>query len=980
MSGGPLLFLSHSGADTEPARELKRRLLASPEAKAANLAVWFDKDDLVPGNWQEQLEDAIARRSTAFAVVVGTKGVVNWVDREVRLALTRATEDRNYPFIPVLTRPELYSSLPPFARQFQGAQAPLEDEQELGKLLRAVLGGSDAVGYRRPVKLTGSPFVGLRAMTEADADLFFGREAEVEALVETVQANRLVAVVADSGAGKSSLVMAGLIPRVRGGALQDRWVPDQRVWQVVVMRPGGDPVENLRVGITQAAERLGLDGETRAALRRRIDPGRTDEWIYALQCDLPVKETETLLIVDQFEELLTQTPVEKRKPFIDWLMEITTAAIPVRVVLTLRADYFNLCSPYDAFYDRIRPGSRTIARSGEAGTNQSPHFRLKGLTERGDGSDGAAPAGSKTYSGLAAIVCRPLILAGHDDEKQRDALLKAIRRDVSDRPGDLALVQMALFETWRESNAGRDNLVEAYSRVGGVAGALAHAAEEVRKSNLSEGERELLEPVLARLVALGDTGGATRRIGAPEEFDGAKRDLAEKLTTEQCGRLLLAGTDSVEICHEHLITQWPWWQNCINAAASDMRRLARLISRAADWSVGKRARRYLATGAELGLFNDLARRRPAWLAKPEAEFVRRSALWAKIRQVSGIAAILLLVVAGALTTWQYFAATSAKNAAVANETRALAALSDTTTPGSINAFKLALAAWPRSAKDQRPRLTRTANALSRAMSGPFVLLPDLRHEGAVWGAVFDKAETRILSWSEDGTVRLWDAATGTPRGAPMKHQGRVQGAVFDKVETRILSWSDDKTVRLWDAATGEPRGAPMKHEGPVRGAMFDKAETRILSWSRGDGTVRLWAAATGEPRGAPMKHDDPVSGAMFDKAETRILSWSEDRTVRLWDAATGEPRGAPMKHEGRVSGAVFDTAETRILSWSSDGTVRLWDVARLGPGNLVEAACRLLPDKGVSTLRSDFGIDVTEPICGHDGKSAPAPDFRELVD
>jgi energy-coupling factor transporter ATP-binding protein EcfA2 len=123
-------------------------------------------------------------------------------------------------------------------------------------------------------------------MTEADADLFFGREAEVKALVETVQANRLVAVVADSGAGKSSLVMAGLIPHVRGGALQDKWVPDQRVWQVVVMRPGGDPVENLRVGITEAAERLGLDGEKRAALRRRIDPVRTEEWIYALQCDL----------------------------------------------------------------------------------------------------------------------------------------------------------------------------------------------------------------------------------------------------------------------------------------------------------------------------------------------------------------------------------------------------------------------------------------------------------------------------------------------------------------------------------------------------------------------------------------------------------------------------------------------------------------------------------------------------------------------
>jgi hypothetical protein len=398
--------------DTEPALELKRRLLASPEAKAAKLEVWFDKDDLLPGqDWQHQLEDAIGH-STAFAVVVGTRGVVNWVDREVRLALSRATEDRNYPFIPVFTLPNLDTRLPPFARQFQGVHSPAESELELGKLLRAVLGGFGELaayqpGQRRPVKLTDSPFVGLRAMTEADANLFFGRETEVDALVETVRANHLVAV-ADSGAGKSSLVMAGLTPRVRGGALQDRWVPDQRVWQVVVMRPGGDPVENLRVGVTQAAERLGLDGEARAALRRRIDPGRTDEWIYALQCDLPVKATETLLVVDQFEELLTQTPPEKRKPFIDWLMEVTDprAAIPVRVVLTIRADYFNLCSAYDAFYERIRPDAPALARSDKAGTNPSPHFRLKGLTEAGEESRRAASVGLNSYAGLAAISAR----------------------------------------------------------------------------------------------------------------------------------------------------------------------------------------------------------------------------------------------------------------------------------------------------------------------------------------------------------------------------------------------------------------------------------------------------------------------------------------------------------------------------------------------------------------------------------------------
>jgi hypothetical protein len=176
-----------------------------------------------------------------------------------------------------------------------------------------------------------------------------------------------------------------------------------------------------------------------------------------------------------------------------------------------------------------------------------------------------------------------------------------------------------------------------------------------------------------------------------------------------------------------------------------MRRLARLISNTAEWPTGAKARRYLATGAELALFSDLAQRRPAWLAKRETDFVKRSIRWAKIGQFSAIAAVLALVIFGAMMTWLWGFATSAKKAAIANESRALAALSGTTIPGSINAFKLALAAWPRSTLDPRPRLRRTVNALTGAMAGPFVVLPLMKHEGGVLGAVFDKAESRILS-------------------------------------------------------------------------------------------------------------------------------------------------------------------------------------------------------------------------------------------
>ena len=116
MGQGPLVFLSHSGADTEAARELKRRLLASPDAQKALLKVWFDKDDLRPGGqWQPQIEEAI-KGASAFAVYVGSHGIINWVDIEVRAALSRAATDRDFLFIPVFAAEIGASALPPFAR------------------------------------------------------------------------------------------------------------------------------------------------------------------------------------------------------------------------------------------------------------------------------------------------------------------------------------------------------------------------------------------------------------------------------------------------------------------------------------------------------------------------------------------------------------------------------------------------------------------------------------------------------------------------------------------------------------------------------------------------------------------------------------------------------------------------------------------------------------------------------------------------
>src|SRR4051794_35719785 len=103
-TGAPLLFLSHAGADTEAARKLKQRIEKAPSARERGLKVWFDKDDLHAGvPWQDQLAEAIQRHATAFAVYVGSKGTVNWVQAEVRLALSRATTSGGaFPFVPII--------------------------------------------------------------------------------------------------------------------------------------------------------------------------------------------------------------------------------------------------------------------------------------------------------------------------------------------------------------------------------------------------------------------------------------------------------------------------------------------------------------------------------------------------------------------------------------------------------------------------------------------------------------------------------------------------------------------------------------------------------------------------------------------------------------------------------------------------------------------------------------------------------------
>src|SRR5271165_302526 len=953
----PFIFLSHSGADSDAARNLKHRLLASPDARAAGLKVWFDKDDLRPGaSWQPQIEQAIAN-ATAFVVYVGSKGVMNWVEAEVRVALSRANTNKDFLFIPALAADSAGSSaLPAFAKLYEAVRDPLSKVEELAKLLKAVL-KSD---WDKAATLIDEPFVGLRSMREEEADRFFGRKDEIAELVERFRKHRVVAIIADSGTGKSSLAEAGFVPAFRGGTLADfsRDDPDDRLWHVVTMRPGANPEEGLRTGITEAAEKLGQTPDARAGLRKRVAIADASETAFALQCDLQARKTATLLIVDQFEELFNATPDALVAPFVRLLLDLADGDKDIRILVTVRADYFNLLSD-------VKDAAGEVVRGANGRT----------LFERLSAESGGAILRLKRVSedGIRDIVCKPLQLAGESSDQT--ALVKAVQRDISDQPSDLPLLQVALKAAWREHKATNLGLLAAYHSVGGVLGALAREAEKVR-TKLSADDQARLESIFVRLVRLGDTGGATRRTASLKEFDPPRQALLRRLGDDAHRRLVVISEASAEIAHEALITQWPWLLRTLRKNdARDVRTLDRLMSKAREWSEApkNRKRDYLATGAERETFDEVAKQRTDWLSTVDREFVEASNFFHNnAREIEVLDRLKSMsrewsdapaerqaayLAAGAeresfdelarqRSDWlsdvdRDFVEESnrayeikrekerrAFRVARHNESVARTALANVEAARRpVNAAKLALAAWPRDSGDiATPKLLETLDALGR-------IVPNLRErrllKDAGEFAAFSPDGSRVVSASSNWTARVWDAATGNAIAVLSGHKGQVHSvhsATFSRDGSRIVTASSDKTARVWEAATGKAIAVLSGHEDAVNSAAFSPDGSRIVTAST-DKTARVWESATGKASATLSGHQRQVRSAAFSPDGLRIVTASLDKTARIWDAATGTAVAVLSGHEDQVSFAVFSPDGSRIVTASEDKTARVWVAA-----------------------------------------------------
>ncbi len=408
-----------------------------------------------------------------------------------------------------------------------------------------------------------NPYPGLEAFAMDQAAIFFGRGVEVDHLLEAVAKSkpRFLCVVGGSGCGKSSLVRAGLIPRLRGGAL-----PGSEHWLEVTFKPGergGDPFLALAYPLKQA---LGISGVSEQALadELRANPNALIERL-KLKQSADGGPTTLLLFVDQFEELFPRTPqdvseasgapkanrAEEAKRFTGLLSD--AAVDPgIQVLATLRSD----------FYERAVEDE-----------NLEPLLR----------GTGTFPLGKPGVGAMREMIVRPAQLAGIEVE---DPLVERLLDDTATAPGGLALLAFALSELYRQfGKSGRLRHDEYVNVIGGVDGAIRRRAEAAIGESGAFPETAL-NRLFEELVEVDYRDIATRRRATLEPLR-SDPETARLLKALVDARLLATPEDTeppqVEVAHEAVFKAWPRLERWIEKNAGRLRLLRSLDQSAKDW-------------------------------------------------------------------------------------------------------------------------------------------------------------------------------------------------------------------------------------------------------------------------------------------------------------------------------------------------------------------------------------------------------------
>lgn len=779
----------------------------------------------------------------------------------------------------------------------------------LAEAFQSVVNGRIVTTIPSPQKIADpdihNPYKGLRAYQEADAHDFYGREALIGQLANHLADNRFLAVVGPSGSGKSSVVKAGLIPALREGVL-----PNSDHWYVVQMTPGTHPLEELELALWPIAvnpppslvEPMQLD--TRGMLRtiRRILP---DE-----------ENAQLLLVIDQFEELFTMVDDEARRThFLQSLfMAITAPRTPLRVVVTLRADFYDRPLQYQPLADLFKQHTQLVL----------PLNREE----------------------LIWAIQEPARRVGVGFE---DGLLPAIVADVDAQPGTLPLLQYALTELFA-SRQQRQMTRKAYGDIGGVPGALAHRADALYVE-LTPTEQALARQLFLRLVSVGDVSGETAvspdtrrrvKLSEIEQIGGADEEGKGLITAviNQFGnaRLLTFDRDpitrepTVEVAHEALLHRWERLSRWLAQSRNDIRLQRQLATAATGWESHEQDDGYLLRGARLTQFEVwqtqntltllpleqtfLQASLAARTARAEAETARQqreletaqqlaasetvraeeqaqaaTRLRHRARWLAGALAVAALLAFAALFLGSQAQqnATIAAQSAAESQSIALAAGAEAALANNDGDLALSLAM---AANEIKPSPAFAQRVLYDVALSPGSVRQIVGGGGWRWAMDVSGDGRFIASGDDDAIVTIWETATGEEYlRLEGDHTESIGDVAFTSDGRFLLTGSYDDQIILYEVATGDIVWRTINPTGDPNLLDIDPSGMLAAAGTEG-GVVTLWEMATGAQVGELTGHDPDwqVLPVTFSPDGRLLASGSETGEVIIWDVVTKEAR------------------------------------------------------------------------------------------
>ncbi|HEX9385898.1 MAG TPA: WD40 repeat domain-containing protein, partial [Anaerolineales bacterium] len=743
------------------------------------------------------------------------------------------------------------------------------------------------------------PYKGLEVFREEDAELFFGREKLVEELFRRVKGSRTVFITGPSGSGKSSLVRAGLIPGLKQGAIKDLY--SQR-WLYETLKPGREPMVELGRVAASITGTLNAGEDIRTK-------GLTDASLLAQWCEIALKDDRqkrVVLFIDQFEEVFTQTDKEaERLSFLNLLTHAATVE-KGRVILlfAMRSDFLPNCASYP-----------------ELNALLSQQF---------------IQIGAMRPKELVSAIAQPALSVGLQIDPD---LVAQIINDMEGAPGALPLMQFALKDLF-DSQQAKGGLIALrlydYNERGGIHEALERHAD-ASFAELNQHEQELARSIFSGLIAVGHGTQDTRRTAPFNELVPANANAQDVGTVVQKladARLITTeeGDNSkYTITHEKLISSWTWLEKLINEnrAAIDLQN--EIANDAKEWEDHQRDPSYLYTGARLASAREKLDANKIVLSglaqlfietgvqayADELEAAKQRTTQLRRRSVYLTTALVAALLAVGIAI--FFSVQSQRQAKISSA-RELAATSITTLDLDPDlSLRLALQSL------SETRTSQGEEALQRALVSPPVQLTLLGHSGAVYSVAYSHDGKRLVTASQDGTARIWDAATGQELLALRGHIAAVNSAAFSPDGKLVATAGADKTVRIWDAKTGQQMLSIDKHSAAVNSVAFSPNAQYIVTASD-DKTARVWQVTDGRQVQLLDKHTAAVRCALFSPDGKLIATGGYDQTINFWDATTGQLTSSISNDSQNVDTIAFSPDSQYVLADWVYNAYR-WDIA-----------------------------------------------------